>query len=392
MAKKDWMVSAADIEKDDDQYKILNAVLDKSCIVSGCAGSGKSVLALLKAQRIQKEKGNNYQIIVFTKALCRYMNAGREELGLSQPFDYHYSWKEKGCPSSDYIIVDEIQDFDKDEIRQFVSSTNKNFFFFGDTAQSIFGGLKTPVPVDDIIRILPANVSPKFFSLYRNYRLPKPVAKVAQSVGVDLDPYDDSIYKSTVNTIPRFLEYDSLDKQVIAIKEIIEKRSFSDVAILLPDNDCVKSVHEKLNEIGLNHEVRYNDKSDWHNSIDTLDFSTPNPKLMTYHSAKGLQFEAVFLPLGELCSYNNTTLGIPQFSRYQGTRLYGRSFGVPLGRHVMSQSPDTKNSSQRKALYVAMTRTYNYLYVLYSGQLGTALRGIDNKLYQTTDEDIIEDI
>ena len=71
--KKDWMVKESEL----DEYgiKALMAVLDKSCIVTGCAGSGKSVLALLKAQRIQKERGDNYKIIVFTKALCQYMNS-----------------------------------------------------------------------------------------------------------------------------------------------------------------------------------------------------------------------------------------------------------------------------------------------------------------------------
>ena len=54
MAKKDWMLTESEL--DDDQLLVLNATLDKSCIVEGCAGSGKSVLALIKAQRIQKEK------------------------------------------------------------------------------------------------------------------------------------------------------------------------------------------------------------------------------------------------------------------------------------------------------------------------------------------------
>lgn len=54
-------------ELDDDQIKILMETLDKSCIVAGCAGSGKSVLALIKAQRIQKEYGTNYKIIVIYK-------------------------------------------------------------------------------------------------------------------------------------------------------------------------------------------------------------------------------------------------------------------------------------------------------------------------------------
>jgi len=66
MAKKDWMITESEL--DDDQYKVLFATNDKSCVVSGCAGSGKSVLALIKAQRIQREKGDNYQIVVFTKS------------------------------------------------------------------------------------------------------------------------------------------------------------------------------------------------------------------------------------------------------------------------------------------------------------------------------------
>ena len=65
--KKDWMI--VESELDADQIRILTATLDRSCIVEGCAGSGKSILALIKAQRIQKERGNNYRVIVFTKAL-----------------------------------------------------------------------------------------------------------------------------------------------------------------------------------------------------------------------------------------------------------------------------------------------------------------------------------
>ena len=72
--KKDWMIRESEL--DDDQIKVLMATLNKSCIVFGCAGSGKSVLALIKAQRIQRELGEDYQIIVFTRALCGYMNAG----------------------------------------------------------------------------------------------------------------------------------------------------------------------------------------------------------------------------------------------------------------------------------------------------------------------------
>lgn len=365
-------------ELDDDQIKVLMATLDKSCVVAGCAGSGKSVLALIKTQRIQKEYGNNYKVIVFTKALCHYMNAGKEELGLNNDFFYHEEWKwkrilkqygRKGAfmvyakdddgnripykPSADYIIVDEIQDFSEEEIKEFIAATNKNFFFFGDTAQSIYEDLKTTIPVDEIRMITPNNMAVKEWELYRNYRLPIPVAKVVQKVGVDLGPYIESTYKSKETAVPRFIKYDSREAQIKAIHDIIKKNDMSDVAILLPDNDYVKIVYDELKELGGNYEMRYNDKEDFRNSQDSLNFNSSNPKVMTYHSAKGLQFETVFLPYIE---------------NFDGTE-----------------------ESDRKALYVAMTRTYRYLYLMYTGYLPSPISDIDKNLYKETEVDTVED-
>ena len=250
MAKKDWMIIESEL--DEDQIKVLMATNDKSCLVSGCAGSGKSVLALIKAQRIQKEKGDNYQIIVYTKALCNYMNAGRETLGLHNDFHYHWHWRNRlACPSSDYVIVDEIQDFTQEEIQEFIEATNRNFFFFGDTAQSIYQGLKDTMPVNAINRLFPFDREPKNFSLYRNYRLPIPAARVAQYVGIDLDAYDEKTYKSKETAIPKFIKYDSLNDQISAIARIIKRNNLTDVGILLPHNDDVRTVCTILNSNGI---------------------------------------------------------------------------------------------------------------------------------------------
>lgn len=369
--KKDWMIKESEL--DDDQIKVLMETLDKSCIVAGCAGSGKSVLALIKAQRVQKEYGNNYKVIVFTKALCNYMNSGKQELGLTNDFYYHQEWKyqrerrgrymvysrdENGnmipyMPSADYIIVDEIQDFSDDEIKEFLNATHKNFFFFGDTAQSIYEGLKTTLPVDRISSIVPLNMKVKNWELYRNYRLPLPVARVVQPVGVDLPPFIESTYKNKETAIPRFLKYNDEETQIKAIHDIIVKNNMTDVAILLPDNDYVKSVYDQLKALGGNYELRYNDRENFRNSQDSLNFGSTNPKVMTYHSAKGLQFETVFLPY------------IENFSG---------------------------DESDRKALYVAMTRTYRNLYVMYSSILPSPLNKIDSSLYKTTEIDEIEDL
>ena len=343
--KKDWMIKESEL--DDDQIKVLNAILDTSCIVTGCAGSGKSVLALIKAQRIQKERGNNYQIIVFTKALCRYMNSGRKELGLTKSFSYHWPWKNvKNCPSSDYLIVDEIQYFDEDEIKDFLGAANKNFFFFGDTAQSVYEDLKDTMPVEDIITLLPRGSGTKQMELYRNYRLPIGVARFVQYIGVDLPPFDETTYKSPEKTSPYILRFGNCHKEIEAIIELIRKRELTDVAVLLPDNPAVDEVANTFSEMDMGYELRSKNE-------DNLDFETTNPKITTYYSAKGLQFETVFVPMS----------------------WYGRS-----------------SASTMKSLYVAMTRTYRDLYITYSGIMPIALKKIPKELYKDTLVETIEDI
>lgn len=50
-------VSVSDIQHDTDQVRVYNLKKDKRYIVDGCAGSGKSSLALLLLQRILAESG-----------------------------------------------------------------------------------------------------------------------------------------------------------------------------------------------------------------------------------------------------------------------------------------------------------------------------------------------
>lgn len=347
---RDFMVKESML--DDYQMDLLDRTLDRSLVVSGCAGSGKSVIALQKAKRIQAEKGGDYTVIVFTKALKDYMQAGRQELGLNDAFYYHWDWKNRrDMPEADYVIVDEAQDFTREEIQEFIDSARKNIFFFGDTAQSIYGGLKKTLSMREIGSMLPnADAVP----LYFNYRLPKPIAKVTQTyVGVDVDPYRERTYKSTENQKPRFIRYSSEEEQIKAIARIIKVKNLTDVGILVPHNEVIPKMSKLLNNQRINHEIRYNDKEDYHNNVDTLNFNSTNPKLMTYHSAKGLQFETVFLPFVE-----------------------------------SADSDDLK-----KSLYVAMTRTYRNLYVMYSDySLPSPLSSVPSELYisSETDTDIEE--
>lgn len=344
---KDFYIKESQL--DDYQLELLHRTLDKSLVVSGCAGSGKSVIALHKAKRIQNERGNDYTIIVYTKALSRYMNSGRVAIGLNNDFTYHWDWKNrKNCPKADFIIVDEIQDFTKEEIQDFKQSARKHFFFFGDTAQSIFKKFKDTPTIREIA--YEANLSE--MPLYFNYRLPKSVARITESwIGIGTT-YNDGTYKSQENEMPRIIKYPSYDSQLDAICKIINNKHLSDVGILFPRGELVKNAGEYLKQKGLNVEVQYNDKNDYRNSKIDLNFESNNPKLMTFHSAKGLQFETVFIPD---CTITGT-------------------------------------DDDKKALYVAMTRSCKYLYIMYSGILSPFFDSVPTNLYKTNEFDTIDEI
>ena len=317
MAKRSFYVK--DSELDDYQVKVINKKTDNSYIVKGCAGSGKSILALWKAKQIQDEHRGSYMYIVFTKALMQYMADGIKEVGISQRnVDYHWHWVNRaGCPSADYIIVDEAQDFSKEDIELFKSKARKALLLYGDSAQQLYTFIqdKKTVSMEDIQYFTKFPVEQLVF----NHRLPKKIARVAQYINSENDELEE---RCTVEGTekPKILEYPTVEKQYDAIIELIQNKHMEDVGILFRQNDEVEEAYNYFQEHGLNVEAKFGKHMD-------LDFTSDNPKLMTYHSSKGLQFENV---------------------------------------------------------YVAVTRTYQSLYILHSGNLSSLFDDVPRDLYDTS--------
>lgn len=332
---------------DDDQLDLIDMNIDKPMLVTGCAGSGKSVIAMHKAEQVAKT-GASVILIAYTKSLSAFMREGVEEKKLPYKFYHHYRWKEKlKMPSADYIIVDEIQDFTREEILEFMGAAKKAYFFFGDSAQSIYRQYgKNTISIEEISEL--TGLVP--LKLYNNWRLPRTVAKITQEyVGVNVNPYEDRIYQNKEKALPHFVRLDGFEEQISAIRTLIEKytRNIFDnqtIGILLPSNELVVKVCQRLQESDIQCEFKYTaDGSE--RFVDTLDFETFLPKLMTYHSAKGLQFNVVILPM-----------------------------------YV-----EASDEESRKALYVAMTRTMHHLYILYSTpEIGAPLSAVPTRLYLKT--------
>jgi hypothetical protein len=323
---------------DDDQLDLIERTLDKPMLVAGCAGSGKSVIAMHKAEQIA-QLGEDVVLIAYTKSLTGFMNVGKP-IGPYR-FYYHNQWVKQGKPQADYIIVDEIQDFTQEEIQDFIQAAKKYYMFFGDTAQSIYKQYgKQTLTIEEIAKLTGLNV----LKLYNNYRLPRSVAKITQDyVGVNVDPYKEKVYQNKEKSLPYIIYKNSIEEQVDSIKAIVGNNAGKSIGILLPYNELALNVSEELRKKNVGCELKYStDMKIDTRYVDTLDFATIMPKIMTYHSAKGLQFDIVILPM-----YNGAS-----------------------------------DNESRKALYVAMTRTMHKLYVFYSTpKLAYPLSDVPSRLY-----------
>ncbi|MCW7999887.1 hypothetical protein CFK35_18660, partial [Clostridium sp. cpc1] len=72
-----WLIPEAKL--DDIQYNIVNNN-EYDMVIKGCAGSGKTILALYKLARIIKENLGSYCFIVYTVSLKEFIKSGIDQL------------------------------------------------------------------------------------------------------------------------------------------------------------------------------------------------------------------------------------------------------------------------------------------------------------------------
>lgn len=354
MAKKDFFIQESEL--DDYQRVIINKRSDNSLIVKGCAGSGKSIIALWKAKEIQ-DKNQSFLLIVYTKALRRYMLDGIKAIGLDSEnvttfgkcFNWHKDdnnnfvkggWK---LGKFDYIIVDEAQDFSIEAL-SILRSNADYVLFYGDSAQNLYDTFSFDGNPTVSMESLKIQFNCPFEQLVFNHRLPKTIARVAEYLNQEGDDLVSRCKKDGVE-LPKVLEFDSFEEQLKNIMRIINTKKYEDVGILFSRTDDVKIADEYFKSKGFNVETKIGEEINLH-------FDNSNPKLMPYKSSKGLQFEAVFLP------------------------------------NCSSGAEIDKNS-----LYVAITRSYQSLYLLYSGHLTEHFDEVPKSLYSEQEFDKkIEDI
>lgn len=335
-------------ELDAYQVLVLDKRIDRTLIVTGCAGSGKSVLAIHKAKEL-KDQGKSFLFVVFTQALGSYMKAGVDQLGLDMSSFSTYgkcfspdkdasgnivSWH-WGKGHYDFIIVDEAQDFSMAAIDELRKHCNY-LYLFGDSAQSLYDSFIFDHNPTLKMRDLELRLGERMDDLILNHRLPESIAKVAQYLNSEDDRLVGRCQKKGGNK-PKFLKLPDFESQCKRTIEIIDNLGLQDVGILCYHKRDVEEIGNIFSRQGKNLDVYLNDKA-------SIRFDSGNPKAMTFKSSKGLQFQTVF--------------------------MLGCNHGI---------------DSYVKDAYVAMTRSYENLYILYSDDMSSLFDTVPESLY---DKDI----
>ena len=320
---------------DRDQQIIINMSADRTAIVKGVAGSGKSLTLLKKAKQVSTFT-SSYAIIVYTKSLKQYFVDELNEIGQNGGHVYYFrEWECSTKPHFKYMFIDECHDFNAVEIADFMNH-GTFCWFFGDSNQSI---MKFPThsvqSVEDTEKQL--NIHPQNLGI--NHRLTIENAKIGEYIR----PISNLSFACIKHgPKPRLL------KTTLQLDKIIEyiNNGLTDVGILVYYNDQVTKIRDYLMSKGI--PVQWKTKD-----IMEIDFKSTSPKIITWHCAKGLQFNDVFIPCCGLGEY-----------------LYYYHYG-PI-------EPMTQNES---ALYVAVTRPLENLYLLYSNNLSPKLPAENSPIY-----------
>lgn len=250
-----------------------------------------------------------------------------------------------------HIIVDEGQDLSPIMLKSLVKAIPEDgtFTFFGDVAQQIYGsrlswreaGLKI--------------VKNKIWYFDRNYRNSKEIAKFAVTISKskyfeDKQDLVEPVLPTASSPLPAIVKCKDEETELEWIVETAIRMSGNQsIAILVRNRELVDLVEEKLRTKKIIPQILKN-------RMGVLDLNA-KISIGTFHSAKGLEFDMVFLPF---CSVKY----LPSEERI-----------------LANEGRDEALKEEAKLLYVAITRAKRGLILSYTAEKTELLLEVDESLY-----------
>ena len=303
------------------QIQINALPIDKNYVTAGGPGTGKTLLALLRAKKVVeglKNEGNsdpNVLFIVYNRPLQNYLRNNISAIGMQghqastyhswlynkiykgnvkyvQERPYNFIWEKviqdlKGDrnPNLDHVIIDEAQDLPLSLVET-LCDISANYTIFIDNNQSISEDANL-LTFNDAKRII--NDPYKIFVLNENHRNSQAIIDFSQiflPLG-DIAP----IAVNKEGRKPVLERYENIDHYAQRIVLYAANNPDQNIAVVMPDPQDRQAIYNLISKYG-------GDADQYIDNQETPNFDPDSSKIkiFTYKTHKGLEFDVVFLP------------------------------------------------------------------------------------------------
>lgn len=353
-----------ELQRDSDQLDILEYPLDQALFVAGPPGSGKTVLAVKRAQMLL-ENGTPPIMITFHRMLRRmsdllsddtisaktmhsflggdYRRRSQLEPPMSGSDAYDWNWKEmlsilatrEPDPKEDHLIIDEGQDLPADFFRYANLYAADVLTVFADDDQALSDRRTTLEEIKD------AGGLPNPRLLKANHRNAPEIAKLAEHFHAGRLPAA-IVQRKAIGTRPSLVQTQGPDETAAKIATWFRNRGGS-IGVIVSSNRFGAQIEEKLKAALPDVRVdRYDHRLQNEGFIDV---SEAGVTILNRESVKGQEFDSVFvLELERLLPWQTDTMRrvlymICARARDHLVFIYGPS---PLSTKAASQLPSSE--------------------------------------------------
>lgn len=360
---------------DDEQNRIFDQIIDdsdRSWWIKGYAGTGKTMMLVHLANEYIAA-GYECAYVTYTHALKNLVSEALVELGNDRSGLPIFTVDSLNSLDRNYdlLLVDEVQDLQQNKIEKLLSLSQR-FIFAGDINQSIFLNSAKPEKIKKLLG------NPRIVELRDIHRLPEAISLASHLVYEEADSAENALVDVVEDSSVNIVKAKSKSAEVSWVYQqaLKESRPAKPSVILFSKHDDLQEFISILAsskrigsppsvgkmEVGGGHD--YNPVNQFLKKNDVslmyfggagggqINFATRSRLViaMTLHSAKGLEFDSVFMPF-----MNEERLPCPY---------------LPL-----------KNNDewQRRFVYVALTRTRLNFYASYTGEMNEILERLENE-------------